>query len=166
MVHHFPCHPRSLRWKNGDHVSTEDHINTGELTSLTNGDHVSTVDHTNTGELASPTRTTEQLHYQNQQKIVKDEYIYDNFDFLNNSNTPTFTHDYFEYEQGGADIIVKGRLKVSIQFLIDIGAYHFIIDTIRDGYKIPFYSSPPSVYVSNNVSGSMNANFEDTAIQD
>ena len=99
-------------------------------------------------------------------KIVKDEYIYDNFDFLNNSNTPTFTHDYFEYEQGGADIIVKGRLKVSIQFLIDIGAYHFIIDTIRDGYKIPFYSSPPSVYVSNNVSGSMNANFEDTAIQD
>jgi hypothetical protein len=28
----------------------------------------------------------------------------------------------FEYEQGGADIIVKGWLKASIQFVIDIGA--------------------------------------------
>jgi hypothetical protein len=47
----------------------------------------------------------------NQHKFVKDEYIYDNFDFLNNSNTQTFTHDYFEYEQWEADIIVKDRLK-------------------------------------------------------
>jgi hypothetical protein len=30
----------------------------------------------------------------NQHKFVKDEYIYDNFDFQNNSNTQTFTHDY------------------------------------------------------------------------
>jgi hypothetical protein len=109
MVHHFSCQPRWLRWKNAT-VSTVDHTNTGELTAPTNGDHVSTVDHTNTGDLTAPIRTTEQLHYQNQHKFVKDEYtgIYDNFDFLNNSNTPTFTHDYFEYEQGGADIIVKG----------------------------------------------------------
>ena len=57
-------------------------------------------------------------------------------------------------------------LSLNIQFWIDIGVHDFIIDTIRYGYKIPFYSSPPSVYVSNNVSGSMNANFEDTAIQD
>jgi hypothetical protein len=39
---------------------------------------------------------------------------YDNFDFLNNSNTQTFTHDYFEYEQWEADIIVKDRLKANI----------------------------------------------------
>ena len=44
----------------------------------------------------------------------------------------------FEYEQGGADIIVKGWLKASIQFLIDICAYDFVIDTIRDGYKNHF----------------------------
>jgi hypothetical protein len=65
---------------NGDHVSTVNHSNTGQLTVPTNGDHVSTMDHTNTGELTAPTRT-EQLHYQNQQKIVKEEYIYDNFVF-------------------------------------------------------------------------------------
>ena len=29
-------------------------------------------------------------------KFVTDEYNYDNVDFLNNSNTQTFTHDYFE----------------------------------------------------------------------
>jgi hypothetical protein len=28
------------------------------------------------------------------------------------------------------------------------------------GYKIPFYSSSPSVYLSNNMSGLKNANFE------
>jgi hypothetical protein len=49
-------------------------------------------------------------------------------------------HDYFEYEQGHANIIVKGKLKSNIQFWINIGAYDFIIDTIRDDYKIPFYS--------------------------
>jgi hypothetical protein len=41
----------------------------------------------------------------------------------------------------------------------------FIIDTIRDGYKIPFYSSSPSVYLSNNMSGLKNANFVDTVLQ-
>jgi hypothetical protein len=49
----------------------------------------------------------------NQHKFIKDEYIYDNCDFLNNSNTQTFTNDYFEYEQGEADI-VKYRLKANI----------------------------------------------------
>jgi hypothetical protein len=50
--------------------------------------------------------------------------------------------------------------------LIDIGVYDFIIDTIRDDYKIPFYSSSPSVYLSNNMSGSKKANFVDTVLQD
>jgi hypothetical protein len=40
------------------------------------------------------------------------------------------THDYFEYEQGHTNIIVKGRLKSNIHFWIDIGAYDFIIDTL------------------------------------
>ena len=32
----------------------------------------------------------------NQYKFVKNKYMYDNFDFLNNPNTQTFTHNYFE----------------------------------------------------------------------
>ena len=50
----------------------------------------------------------------NQHKFVKDGYSYDNVDFLNNSNTQTFTHDYFEKKQCEADIIVKDRLKADI----------------------------------------------------
>jgi hypothetical protein len=54
----------------------------------------------------------------------------------------------------------------NIQFWIDIGAYDFIIDTIRDGYKIPFYSVPPSVCLSNNLSAMKHTDFVDSAIQD
>ena len=50
----------------------------------------------------------------NQHKFVKDEYIYDNFDFQNNSNTQTFTHDYFEQKQCEVYIIAKDRLKANI----------------------------------------------------
>ncbi|CAG2198049.1 unnamed protein product [Mytilus edulis] len=85
---------------------------------------------------------------------------------LDNESAQNFTHDYYEYEQDGTDIIVKGRLKENIQFWIDIGAYDYIIDTIRDGYKIPFYSIPPSTYLFNNLSALKNSDFVHTAIQD
>ena len=39
---------------------------------------------------------------------------------------------------------VKGRLKCHISFWREIGAPEFIIDTIRHGYKIPFYTTPSS----------------------
>ena len=52
----------------------------------------------------------------------------------NNSSTPTFTRHCFEQDQGEAGIVVKGKQKNDIQFWIDIGAYDFIIDIIRDGY--------------------------------
>jgi hypothetical protein len=58
------------------------------------------------------------------------------------------------------------KLKSNIQFWIDIGAYDFIIDTIRDGYKIPFYSVPLSVCLSNNLSATNHTDFVDSAIQD
>ncbi|CAG2206480.1 unnamed protein product [Mytilus edulis] len=85
---------------------------------------------------------------------------------LDNESVQNFTHDYYEYEQDGTDIIVKGRLKENIQFWIDIGAYDYIIDTIRDGYKIQFYSIPPSTYLFNNLSALKNSDFVHTAIQD
>jgi hypothetical protein len=66
----------------------------------------------------------------------------------------------------GANIIVKGRLKTNIQFWIEIGAYDFIIDTIRDGYKMLFYSVPPSVCLSNNLFAMKHTDFVDSAIQD
>ena len=63
-------------------------------------------------------------------------------------------------------LLSRVDLKSNIQFWIDIGAYDFIIDTIRDGYKIPFYSVPPSVCLYNNLSAMKHTDFVDSAIQD
>ncbi|XP_076099880.1 uncharacterized protein LOC143069233 [Mytilus galloprovincialis] len=130
-----------------------------------NGDLASTVGRTNIGELTAPSKTTRQQHHTTETSFVKDEYNFD-ISSLDNEYAQNFTHDYYEYEQEGTDIIVKGRLKENIQFWIDIGAYDYIIDTIRDGYKIPFYSTPPSTYLFNNLSALKNSDFVHTAIQD
>ena len=54
-----------------------------------------------------------------------------------------------------SSVKVKRRLRAHIQFWkhqIDIGASNFIIDTIQDGYKIPFRDTPTSTVFSNNSS--------------
>ena len=59
--------------------------------------------------------------------------------------------DYFEYEQGiNPNIVVAGRLKTHAQFWRSIGASQFILDVIDQGYRIPFHSSPPVSFSSNN----------------
>ena len=60
--------------------------------------------------------------------------------FFNDMNR--FTHEYFDYEQGQEEIIVKNRLREHIEFLKRIGTNEFILDTIMYGYKIPFYLLP------------------------
>jgi hypothetical protein len=83
--------------------------------------------------LTSPQRN-ELVHKENEIKDVdfKDEYssCY-NFEI----DHSRFTENFFEYEQGQKDIIVRNRLKSHIQFWCDIGANPFILDTIKNGYK-------------------------------
>ena len=88
---------------------------------------------------------------------VKDEY---SLSLLCNgiSGEHVFTNGYHEYEQGAAEIIVKNRLKKQI------GAYDFILDVIENGYKIPFYSMPPSVYLPNERSAVTHSDFVVQAI--
>ena len=82
-------------------------------------------------QLAAPL-SSEGIFQEQEQDIFKDEYF--------------STNNYFyEYEQGQADIIVKDRLKCNIQFWRDIGANLYILDTIENGYVIPFYSTPVSM---------------------
>ena len=45
---------------------------------------------------------------------------------------------------------MKGRLRANVQFWESIGASHFVLSVIREGYKIPFYYTPTSVFLSNN----------------
>ena len=134
-----------------------------KATTLENhGDRATIVVPTSTGESTVHSQTTKQQPRPKETNFVKDEYNSNDSSNLND----IFTNDYYEYEQGGANIIVKGRLKDNIQFWIDIGAYDFVIDTIKNGYKIPFYSSPHSVHLNNNLSATNNADFVSTAIQD
>ena len=68
--------------------------------------------------------------------------------------------DFFEYEQGrSSTIVVAGRLKSHIQFWRSIGASQFILDVIEHGYRIPFHSTPPVSFSSNNKSALAHSDF-------
>ena len=54
---------------------------------------------------------------------------------------------------------VKGRLRANLQFWKDIGAPAFILDTIQEGYKIPFRETPVPISFSNNASSFDNWQF-------
>ena len=92
---------------------------------------------------------------------IEDEYsLYTDFDH------DRFTENYFEYKQGQKDIIVKNRLKNHIAFWKKIGASQFILDTISNGFKIPFYSLPPCSVSKNNMSALRETVFVQEAISD
>ncbi|MES9971262.1 MAG: reverse transcriptase domain-containing protein, partial [Candidatus Thiodiazotropha sp.] len=90
---------------------------------------------------------------------IEDEY--NSFCFDNNLTT-----DYYEYEQGQKDIIVKGRLKANIHYWKQtLQANSYIIDVIENGYKIPFFSKPQPSILSNNHSALAERDFVCEAIQ-
>ena len=59
---------------------------------------------------------------------------------------------------------VKGRLFKSMEFWQSIGTLDFILDVIKEGYKIPFISTPPPKHYCNNASAVREADFVDQAI--
>ena len=59
---------------------------------------------------------------------------------------------------------VKGRLRVHVRFWKDIHAPAFIIDCIKEGYKIPFYVTPAGASFKNNHSALQHAEFVYEAI--
>ena len=86
---------------------------------------------------------------------MKDEYDY-----------TRFTHEFYEYEQGQKNILVKGRLKKHLSFWRNIGASAFILDVIENGYKIPLFSNPCRSFCKNNRSALNESIFVSEAIQD
>ena len=61
-------------------------------------------------------------------------------------------------------ISVKGKLFKSIQHWQSLGAPDFILSVIRNGYKIPFISTPPPRLFTNNASALKEADFVSEAI--
>ena len=91
--------------------------------------------------------------------LLQDKFIdYPSLDF--------YSQNLFDYEQGVAPAIVKGRLKAHFQFWVDIGAPSWVLDTICSGYVIPFDSLPSSVCLSNKRSALLHFVFVSSAISD
>ena len=62
---------------------------------------------------------------------------------------------------------VRGRLKAHISFWQSLEAPDFILSTIRDGYNIPYLSTPPRFWYKNNYCSSLeNCTFVTKAIQE
>ena len=61
---------------------------------------------------------------------------------------------------------VKGSLKRNIQFWKQINANQFVLDTIENGYKLPFKSIPPPKIMKNNRSALENKEFVAKSIQE
>ena len=91
---------------------------------------------------------------------INEDFIKDEYDYLR------FTHEYYEYEQGQKNIIVRGRLKKHLPFWRSIGSSDFVLDTIEHGYKIPLFSQPCKTYCKNNKSALLEPEFVSEAITD
>ena len=59
---------------------------------------------------------------------------------------------------------VKNSLKSHIEFWIHMGASDFVINTIKNGYVIPFIRNPPPMRFKNNNSALIHSDFVDQAI--
>ena len=86
--------------------------------------------------------------------------------FFDTSSLAFYRQNLFEYEQGVAVAVVKGRLKAHLQFWVHIGAPPWVLETISSGYVIPFESMPQSVCLSNNRSALDHHDFVSSAIAD
>ena len=94
---------------------------------------------------------------------IKDEYTsFHSFEF----DREHFTDDFTVYKLGQKEIIVKDRLRKHIDFWKRIGANQFILDTIENGYKIPFYSTSQKCFLSNNKSALVESIFVRQSISD
>ena len=70
------------------------------------------------------------------------------------------------YDSVIPQVSVKGKLSKSIAFWHSIGVPDFILSVIRDGYKIPFISTPPPHHCKNNSSALEERGFVTEAISE
>ncbi|MCG8032477.1 MAG: hypothetical protein JAZ03_09910, partial [Candidatus Thiodiazotropha taylori] len=91
---------------------------------------------------------------------ITQDFLKDEYDFTR------FTHNFYDYEQGQKEILVKGRLKKHLSFWRNIGSSEFVLDVIENGYKIPLYSMPDRKTYKNNRSALSEPVFVTEAVKD
>ena len=77
-----------------------------------------------------------------------------------------YLQNFYEYEQGREEPILKGRLKASVDFWRGIDAGHEVLSVITEGYKLPFIEIPPTACFKNNKSAINHSDFVLEAIED
>jgi len=102
---------------------------------VNNKEHVMAVDLSNTGEANVLSTPDQPCQNQNKTEFIKDKYslmttVIDTKLELSVNESDNLTRDYYEYEQGQANIIVKDRLQNHYSFWKSIGCYDYILDTI------------------------------------
>lgn len=61
---------------------------------------------------------------------------------------------------------VKSSLRKHIEFWKHIGANEFVVNTIENGYVIPFLRSPPPICFKNNQSALLHSDFVENAMSE
>ena len=84
--------------------------------------------------------------------------------FTDNSSLVFYKQNLYEYVQGTAAAVFKGRLRAHLLFWIQIVAPPWVIETIRSGYVILFETIPPGVCLSNNRSTLEHGDFVSSAV--
>ena len=100
-------------------------------------------------------RPLEQLQ-PNSSKDLEVEYL--NFSF-EDDNT-------FEYELGKDQKFKKGSLRSNIRYRKEIEASEFILDVVKNGYKLPFQTFPAQKEFKNNKSSLIHSDFVTASIRD
>ena len=78
-----------------------------------------------------------------------------------------FCRNYFEFESGFSDPLVKGRLKSAFKYWRDeLCAPKEVLDIIQDGYIIKFVEPPQRMFCYNNNSAIKNSEFVEEAISE
>ena len=78
-----------------------------------------------------------------------------------------FCKNYFEFESGLSEPLVKGRLKSAYNYWRDVLlAPPEVLDIIQNGYRIEFVEPPPKIHCNNNLSAIRNAEFVESAIEE
>ncbi|VDI82350.1 Hypothetical predicted protein [Mytilus galloprovincialis] len=102
-------------------------------------------------------------------KDINDKYSLNLIDTENlgkNEHLDIIQLDSFEYEKSFQSASVKGRLKEHLNYWQEIDTNTFVLDIIKNGYSIPFITTPPVMFNENNKSAYNNAEFVSEAISD
>ena len=72
--------------------------------------------------------------------------------------------EYYEFGPSDKIVNVKGKLRENVSFYQSVGAPDFVLNVIRNGYRLPFADFPDSVILPNNRSARDHSSFVDEAL--